>query len=169
MTEAEVLAMLAERYSQKSQGLSSRYAFATHVRSAAGFDASRTADAVAMDTWPGQGLQVHGHEVKVSRSDWLRELAEYRREPGPKFVGSAGREYGLGKAEAVGRYCHRWWVVVSDRDIVKPGELPDGWGLMAPRAGKLVVVRGSIKRDPLPMPPTFVASFLRAAIRTARG
>ena len=50
----------------------------------------------------------------MSRGDWLAEL----RQPD--------------KSEAFKRYMDYWWLVVPDRDIVKPGELPAGWGLLAP-------------------------------------
>lgn len=119
LTEADVLRALATTYAKRSQGaVDNRFAFATHVRSGAGFGDNysvRTADAVAMDLWPSQGLQLHGHEVKVSRSDWLTELKQ------PE------------KCEPVKRYMDRWWLVVSDSKIVKQEELPAGWGLMVVR------------------------------------
>lgn len=56
---------------------------------------------------------VHGFEIKVSRSDWL---SEHRTQ---------------GKKSAPWRsYCNYWWIVVPRRDIVKPEELPAGWGLL---------------------------------------
>jgi hypothetical protein len=144
-TERDVLALLHERYAQRSQGSSIRYALAEHVRSHAGFDARRTIDFMAFDLWPMQGLHLHGHEVKISRSDWLREL----RDPT--------------KAEEFKRYCDRWWLVVPDASIVKREELPDGWGLLAPRAdGKLVAKVSAPKLTPQPWPRTFIAAFARA-------
>ena len=149
-TERDVLNLLAQRYSVVSQGVSVRYAYAEHVRSHAGFDARRTADFIAMDLWPMKGLHLHGHEVKVSRSDWLTEL----RDPS--------------KAEEFKRYMDRWWLVVSDRSIVKPGELPDGWGLMAPdKHGNLRVIRPAPILTPEPMPRTMFAALLRAVSKTA--
>ena len=160
-TERDVLNLLAQRYSVVSQGVSVRYAYAEHVRSHAGFDARRTADFIAMDLWPMKGLHLHGHEVKVSRSDWLTEL----RDPS--------------KAEEFKRYMDRWWLVVSDRSIVKPGELPDGWGLMAPDKhadnarpgvrthGNLRVIRPAPILTPEPMPRTMFAALLRAVSKTA--
>ena len=158
-TERDMLNMLGQRYSVVSQGVSVRYAYAEHVRSAAGFDATRTADFIAMDLWPGKGLHLHGHEVKVSRSDWLVEL----RDPS--------------KAEEFKRYMDRWWLVISDRDMVKPGELPDGWGLMAPgkrvaRPGErthgcLQVIRPAPLLTPDPLPRTMLAALMRATQKTA--
>lgn len=61
---------------------------------------------------------LHGFEVKVSRSDWLREL----KAPS--------------KSVAISSYCDYWWLAVSGPDIVKPGELPPEWGLLVPTKGR---------------------------------
>ncbi|MEJ2886126.1 hypothetical protein [Actinomycetospora aeridis] len=148
-TEADVLAWLRRRYTAVSPGNGPRYVFATHVRSAAGFDAMRTADAVVMDTWRSGRWELHGHEVKVSRSDWLRELKD------------------LGKAEAVGRFCDRWWVVVPDASIVKTDELPVDWGLLVVAPTRARTVRQAPKREAEPVSRSFMAALMRAAVRTA--
>lgn len=163
-TEASVLAALQRRYTE-SHGNGDRWAFATHVKSGAGFyDTTpgsfayhRIADAVAMDLWPSKGLEIHGHEIKVSRSDWLAELKQ------PE------------KSWPVRRYCDRWWLVVSDRSIIKPGELPEGWGLMAigERTGGATVeqyarvVVAAPKLKPEAISRDFIAPLLRAAVKTA--
>ena len=148
-TERDILNLLGRRYSVLSQGNSVRYAYAEHVRSCASW-APRTADFVAMDMWPSQGLHLHGHEVKVSRSDWLTEL----RDPA--------------KAEEFKQYMDRWWLVISDRAMVKPGELPDDWGLMAlDKNGALRTVRVAPVLTPAPMPKGMLAALLRATARTA--
>lgn len=56
---------------------------------------------------------VHGFEIKISRSDWLRELK------------TGGEKSVFWRA-----YCNYFWLVVPDASIVKPGELPEGWGLL---------------------------------------
>ena len=153
-TEGDVLAALRRRYSE-SHGNGDRWAFATHVRCGAGFGPQwgagqlRTADAVAMDLWPSKGLEIHGHEVKVSRSDWLAEL----KQPD--------------KCEPVKRYCDRWWLVVADRAIVKGGELPEGWGLMVVSGDSTRVVVKAPKLSPDSVTKDFMAPFLRAAVKTA--
>lgn len=148
LTEADMLDLLTQRYS-KEYGNGARYALARHVRSHAGFEAKRTADFVAFDTWPSAGFAIHGHEVKVSRSDWLHELKQ--PEKAAEFV----------------PYMTYWWLVVSDAAIVREDELPDGWGLMAVRGDKLVAVRQAPKRDALPLTPTRMAALLRAVAKTA--
>lgn len=153
-TERDVLNLLHQRYCQVV-GNGPRYAIAEHVRSAAGFDARRTADCIVMDLWPSKGLAMHGHEIKVSRSDWLTEL----KDPD--------------KAEAFKPYMDYWWLVVSDRAIVKDGELPADWGLLAPSAsraglGYLQVVKQAKRLHPEPIPKTMVAALLRATAKTAQ-
>lgn len=72
------------------------------------------ADAIAFDTRKGAGMMVHGFEFKVSRSDWLTE----RRKPGKHAPAANLVDY--------------WWLVVGSQDVLRQGELPDGWGLMVP-------------------------------------
>lgn len=123
-----MLALLYQRYSQVSPGNGPRYVLARHVRSGAGFYARRTIDLVVMDTWPSSGLPLHGHEIKCSRSDWLREL----KDPA--------------KAEEFRPYMTYWWLVVPDAKIVRPGELPDGWGLLV-RRGPSVAARVPARKN----------------------
>lgn len=143
-TEYEMLQMLRDRYSE-THGNGIRYACAAHVRSHAGFDARRTADFIAMDLWPSKGLALHGHEVKVSRSDWLAELKH------PE------------KAAEFTPYMDYWWLVVADRRIVRDGELPAGWGLLAPRGDRLVAVVPAVRqRNTSPLTRSRMAAFIRA-------
>ena len=146
-TEASMLDHLHSRYGRLG-GDRVRYVCAEHVRSQAGFDAPRCADMIVQDLWFSKGLELIGHEVKVTRSDWVAELKD------PE------------KAETFRRHLHRWYLVVPDRSIVR-GDLPPGWGLMALRAGKLRVVRPAPLTVPEPMPATMTAALLRAVAKTA--
>lgn len=146
-----MLALLEKRYRGEVRGNGPAWAFVPKVRNAAGFQATRTIDAIAMSLWPSRGLEIHGHEIKVSRADWLREL----KDPA--------------KAEAFTDLCDRWWLVVSDAAIVKEGELPPTWGLIVVRGSSLAV---KVQAPQLPatdspwMPRTFLAALLRSATRT---
>lgn len=160
--------LLHERYGTRSQGNGNRYVAMSHVRSDAGFDAERTADFMALDLWPSKGLVLHGHEVKISRSDWLNELKD------PE------------KAGAFIPHVDYWWLVIADKDMVKPGELPAEWGMMALGGdGKLRVVKQAPRLRPLVKQPDsnrygmmryahtpvhrgLAASMLRAACKTAK-
>lgn len=147
VTERHMLDLLGRRYT-KLVGNGDRWIRAEHVRSHAGFDARRTADFIAMDLWPSKGLTLHGHEVKVSRGDWLTELAD------------------PSKADEFRRYMDRWWLVVPDATIVRD-DLPDGWGLMVARGPALAIRVPAPKLTPEPMPRTMQACLLRAAVKTA--
>jgi hypothetical protein len=153
--EAAVLELLRRRYNGKS-GNGEEWAFMPHVRNAAGFSATRTIDAIAMSLWPSRGLEIHGHEVKCSRSDWQREL----RQPA--------------KMEEFAALVDRWWIVVSDKTIVHDGELPPTWGLMV-ASGRGVTVKVAapkLRKVPGAIERSFLASLLRSGCRvgaTPRG
>jgi hypothetical protein len=103
-----------------------------------------------MHLWPSapHGLELVGFELKVSRSDWLREL----RQPN--------------KADPIKQFCDRWYVVCADAKIVKyVEELPKGWGLMFAEDGKLVEFIEAPKLNPLPLDRAFVAALMRRATR----
>lgn len=143
--ESYMLERLRLRYGGGPQP-TGEWAFLTHVRSETGFSGpGRTADAIAMNLWPSRGLAVHGFEVKCSRRDWVREMKK------PE------------KAEAIAAYCDRWWLVVSDADFVKPGELPDGWGLLALKGHRLVGHHEAPRQEAKPIDRRFLAALMRAA------
>lgn len=125
------------------------YAVLFEVRNATGFDASRSADAIVFSLWPSRGLEVSGFEIKVSRADWVKEM----RDPA--------------KAEAIARYCDRWWLCCSDEKIVQTGELPPTWGLMVPKGDGLRVMREAEKLNAAPLDRSFVAAVCRAAQRSS--
>jgi hypothetical protein len=104
---------------------------------------TRYADAVAVNLWSSRGHAVIGMEIKVSRSDWLRELKK------PE------------KAEtSVYRFCDKWYLV-APKGVVKDGELPQTWGLLELRATGLVEVVTAPKLEPVPVTKGFFASLLR--------
>lgn len=103
------------------------------VRDATGFDGKRTADAIAISLYRSRGKCIWGFEFKVSRNDWLKELKQ------PE------------KAEQILRYCHHWALVVPDKDIVKPGELPSTWGLYVAQKDRLKCVTPTPLLEPVPM------------------
>jgi hypothetical protein len=145
-TEAEMFKLIAARFPLPD------YVTVAGVPDGAGFDKHRTADAVSVATWPSRGLELTGFEIKVSRSDWLKELRD----------GS--------KAESIARRCDRWYLVVSDETIVQPGELPPTWGLMARKGDKLVTVTPAPKLDGEgDLNRSFAVALLRKAAEQAPG
>lgn len=159
LTERDMLDRLNIRYGKTYRNGNTemqRYTRAEHVRSSLGFNARRTADYIAMDLWGAtygsaetRGPFLHGHEVKVSRSDFLTELKD------PE------------KAEEFKRYMHYWWLCVSDKNIVREGELPAGWGLLIAHGATLRIAVPAPKLTPEPMPMTAYGALLRATQKTA--
>lgn len=138
-------AAVADRYSGKG------WIVVEEVWDKTGVSGRRRADALAVGTWPSQGFEIHGFEVKISRSDWLKELAD------------------RDKQAAVGAYCDQWWVV-APAGVVDPKELPPLWGLYAAApaaedAWRLRVARRAGRNDDVqPVDRKFLASVLRRAV-----
>lgn len=155
-THGSMTDLLRQRYSGQA-GNGREWAFCADVRSAAGFDARRTMDALAMALWPSRGLALHGHEIKCHRSDWLRELAL------PE------------KADVWHDKVDYWWIVAADSTVVQAGELPPGWGLMVPnskgvlqvqvQAGLIVPEGGAPAGKHRPVGRSFLAALLRSMQR----
>jgi hypothetical protein len=93
-------------------------------------------------------LEVHGIEIKCSRSDWLNELSQ------PE------------KAEAIQQYCNRWWIVVPDKEIVDQSELPKHWGLMTLTRTRLRMVVQAPELQPKPWPREFFVAILQRVMST---
>lgn len=100
------------------------------------------ADAVAVNLWNSRGHSVQGFEIKVSRSDWLREL----KKPA--------------KAESVYQYCDFWWIV-APKGVVLAGELPPTWGLLEVGPASIRMVTQGPKLESKPMTRAFFASLIR--------
>ncbi|WP_155754587.1 hypothetical protein [Burkholderia stagnalis] len=139
MKTADVKAALRARFGAPE------WALFFEVGDATGTRQNRWADAVAMNLYPSRGTEVHGFEIKVSRSDWLREL----KSPA--------------KSAPVQRYCDRWWVIAPDGVIVE-GELPPTWGRYEVQpSGKLRQVVAAPKLETELIDRAFVAAMLRRA------
>lgn len=114
---ATLLALLQRHYIKPSQPLPGGV-FLHEVGGNGSWGASSRADALYIGFTSSSGRILIGHELKVSRADWLNELNK------------------PGKADQWADQCHAWYLVVSDPAIVKDGELPPGWGLMSPGRSK---------------------------------
>lgn len=126
------------------------HAWMREVRSATGATGRRvrSADAVVLSCWPSRGIWAAGVEVKVSRSDWRRELAN------------------PAKAAEIQRFCHFWWVAAPE-GVVEVGEVPEVWGFYEVRT-----VRGRrqvrcVKRAPRQEPDAWSVQFVASVVRNA--
>lgn len=143
-----IYAALRERY------CAPEYALFFEVANGTGSNIRRYADAMAMSLFPSRGLTMHGFEVKVSRSDWKRELDNPHKAEEGNF-----------------KYCDHWWIVTPP-GIVQPGQLPPTWGhlelqsvgdLERGPSHKLRQKVAAPKLEARPMSRSFIAAFLRRA------
>jgi len=135
---------LIERLRRRHAG--DAWAFFAEVPDGTGWAKSRTLDAIAMSLWASRGLELHGFEVKVQRSDWLRELRS------------------AAKSDDFVAYCDRFWLV-APRSIVQDGELPPTWGLIVPRGAGLAVEVAAPKLEAAAVDRAFLASLCRQVHR----
>ncbi|WP_079672575.1 hypothetical protein, partial [Mycobacteroides abscessus] len=116
-TTSELLALLRRHYIKPGLDLPGGV-FVPEVGGNGSWGASARADAIYVGFTTSSGRILVGHELKISRADWLNELNK------------------PGKADQWADQCHAWYLVVNDPAIVKTGELPPGWGLMSPGASR---------------------------------
>lgn len=139
MKASDLIDLLKVRYQAPE------WACLTQVANGTGASGSRYADMVAMNLWPSRGCEIVGVEIKVSRSDWVSELRN------PK------------KADDMMKHCDSWVLCVSDAAIVQTGELPKGWGLLAPMGEKKEKLRCHV--EPERKQAEITRAFMAALIR----
>lgn len=133
------------------------FTYMQEVRDATGFDAVRSADGIAVGMYRSCGRLIHGFEMKVSRSDWQKELSN------------------AAKAESLMRYCHHWSLIVPDESIIKTGELPPSWGLGIPhqsRSNAALKVKWIVKPpslEPIPFSMVFLTALIYASSKIDEG
>lgn len=138
-TERAVFAALRNTFERPA------YAVLPGVANGTGNAKTRTIDAVFMSLWPSRGLALHGVEIKVSRGDFTREIAD------------------PAKQEDHFKYLDHFWLAVGDEAIVRDGELPATWGLLVPARTKLKIIKQAPALKPEAMPRSMLAAILRRA------
>lgn len=124
-------------------------AFIPEFRSGTGWGREQRADAIAMHCWPSKGFELIGFELKISRSDWLREL----KQPS--------------KTDHMRQFCDKWYLVVYDLKVIKyADELPKGWGLMFLENGEIkTMIEAERELNPLKPDRLFTAALMRRATK----
>lgn len=112
ITADDIRKALAERYCEPEWFLG------FEVGNGCGVNATRHADAIAINQWPHKGHEVRGFEIKVSKQDLKREL-----------------EIGA-KSEALAQYCNYWYLVVP-QGLTDDVQIPQTWGVLEYLDGKL--------------------------------
>jgi len=137
-TTPELKAALAKKFKAPEHSL------LWEVGDATGAAQRRWADAVIMSLWPSRGLELWGVELKVSRSDWKRELEN------------------PAKAEKIAAFCDRWWVMAPD-GVVPVDEVPKAWGLMTWNGQRWATAKPAEITEAQPLNRDFLAALLRRA------
>jgi hypothetical protein len=115
------------------------------VRNGTGFARKRvrTIDALVFSTYPSRGLWMGGVEIKVSRSDWKKELSE------------------PDKAAEIQQYCHRWFVA-APVGIIPTNEVPDNWGHIEVTATSAKIVKAAPALTPIAPDILLLCAIFRA-------
>lgn len=116
LTARDIREALHARYNRPSQGREGeQWICLEEARAGAGFDGNQgQCDFLAINTWRSRGMELIGHEIKVSMSDWRAELAN------------------PAKADLFARYCRRWYLVAPSALAGRiRDEVPPAWGLLS--------------------------------------
>jgi hypothetical protein len=111
-----------------------------------GYEQSRWIDVAVFRMWHQQGLTRSAFEIKVSRADFLNELAHPEKHQWCKVC------------------FHEFWIV-APKDVVKEEELSAGVGWMYPRGSKLCIGRHAARNDNPRLDDSLLAAFMRAAFK----
>lgn len=115
-----------------------------HVRNQTGFRKRvRTADALALSLWPSNGMDLHGFEVKCSKSDLKKEFDDPT------------------KSAEFSENCDYWWLVVSEEKLVEGFAIPEKWGVLCPHGKSLKAIKPAPKLESKPLSREFICGIAR--------
>ena len=112
MKAADLITMLHRRHPPPE------WALLEELHDATGAQVKRRFDALAFACWPSSGYVRYGFEIKVSRADFARELADHE------------------KRAALESQCHQVYFVVS-AGVCEAREVPEPWGLLVVAGDRL--------------------------------
>lgn len=149
MKEKQVAALIADHYAPSVWGAVRRVEFPPHPDDPT-LKSKRVADVVMVRHNDDPPLYL-GFEIKMSRGDLMEEL----RDP---F-----------KVLAVKRFCHQFWLVISEPTMAQGLDIPEGWGVMypSPDGDRLHVAETPHILNPEAMPVEIERELLRKVIRQA--
>ena len=126
------------------------WAFFRELRNSTGFPSEeRRFDAVAMNCYPSKQFRVIAYEVKVARSDWLKEASDPDKRQFAMLVSN-----------------ETWFAAPAG--VIKEAEVPEGWGLLTASEKQCRRVVQAPYRESVELPAGFVASCLRRAVELVR-
>jgi len=141
----DLVALLRNRFESKN-GLYNQAVVLEQVPDGTGMNQNRWIDVAVFEMWPSKGLTRSAFEIKVSRSDFIRELQNPDKH----------------------KWCrdsfHEFWFVAS-KDVIQIEELPIGTGWMYPHGGRLCVARNAIRNATPTLTDELLAGFMRSAYK----
>lgn len=141
----DLITLIRQRYSSRNS-LYNKCVVLEQVPDGTGMNQNRWIDAAVFEMWPSKGLTRSAFEVKVSRSDFLRELDMPEKH----------------------KWCEdsfHYLYFVAPKEVIQLAELPKGIGWLYPRGDKLCVARHAT-RNPTPvLDDNLLAGFMRAAYK----
>lgn len=140
--KAEDLVRLIRKRYEGHEG--NAYVVLEQVPNVTGLYQTRWIDVAVFSLWPSNGLTRSAFEIKVARSDFIRELQNPL------------------KHEWVKDCFHEFWFV-APKDIIQIGELPEGVGLMQASGSKLVIKKHCCRNYAPNLNDSLLAAFMRAA------
>ncbi len=144
MTADEIVAVLRQQYRDTRE-----WVCFEELRLGTGYGGAieQEIDFWALNCYPSAGMQSIAYEIKVTRSDFKRELANPKKRHGAMEI--SNRFY-----------------FVAPIGLIQPDELPADCGLVEIGDGKAVVTVQATWRDRLASPPwRFLASVARRVIK----
>lgn len=120
------------------------YAVFYEVSNDTGAKARTWTDAIAVGVWPSTGQEIIGIEIKVSRSDWLRE-AKNPAKTSPMFD-----------------HCDRFYLACPS-GMVPASEVPQNWGVLHFDGTRMKVAKKAPALEPRPVSRGLMAAILRRA------
>ena len=139
----DLVKLIKQRYPNRP-GHFQTHAVLEQVPNGTGMFLGRWIDVAVFNLWPSKGLTRMAFEVKVSRSDFIRELQT-----------QAKHKWAL-------ECFHEFWFV-APQDAIQLEELPLNAGWMCPRGDKLAIKRHAVQNPNPRLDDVLLAAFMRAA------
>ena len=148
-TAERLVAMIEKKYPTAELNGYNPTVVLREVANGTGWDTSRWIDVAVFQMWKTKGLTRAAFEIKVTRHDFLRELAQ------PE------------KHQWVQETFHEFWFV-APVDIIQVEELPVGAGFMYPRGDKLCIKRHAVRNPNPKLDDVLLAAFMRSAWKSMK-
>ena len=144
MKTEDLVKLIRQRYPINRPNGFQSHVVLEQVPDGTGVYQGRWIDLVVFSLWESKGLTRSAFEVKVSRSDFLRELQNPMK-----------HKWAL-------ECFHEFWFVAPP-DVIQLEELPVNVGWMCPRGNKLTIKRHAVKNSNPKLDDVLLAAFMRAA------